>query len=171
MVDKAAVWERICRHAGSEFTTTTGLSFTYVVPGNYLRVTRDGRQINRSLSRTNFEKAMDAMPADRTVRPQGPAGLVVHLGDPDGSPDQIRRLVIGALRHQHARHRPRRDPSYSAQGPRSARYGRAVTQPGTAYLRPTETALRSWTRRPEPDLRDHSARSPLQISAVSAVIW
>ena len=63
MVDKAAVWERICRHAGSEFKTTTGLSFTYVVPGNYLRVTRDGRQINRSLSRTNFEKAMETMPA------------------------------------------------------------------------------------------------------------
>lgn len=63
MVNKVAVWERICRYAGSEFTTATGLSFTYVVPGNYLRVTRDGRQINRSLSRTNFENAMDAMPA------------------------------------------------------------------------------------------------------------
>ncbi|MFO6452438.1 MULTISPECIES: hypothetical protein [unclassified Aeromicrobium] len=59
------VWERIRRCAGEEFTTTTGLPFTYRAPGDYLRVTRDGREINRSLSRTNFAKATAAMPADR----------------------------------------------------------------------------------------------------------
>jgi hypothetical protein len=37
--------------------------FTYRVPGDYLRVERDGREINRSLSRTNFEKAAKLMPA------------------------------------------------------------------------------------------------------------
>lgn len=62
MVDKAAVWERIRRYAGSEFRTYTDLPFTYAVPGNFLKVTREGREINRSLSRTNFEKAIDAMP-------------------------------------------------------------------------------------------------------------
>jgi len=49
--------------AASQFRPITGLSFTHVVPGNYLRVRPDGREINRSLSRTNFEKAIDAMPA------------------------------------------------------------------------------------------------------------
>ncbi len=63
MVDKAAVWERIRRCAGTEFRTTTDLPCTYAVPGNYLRITRGFREINRSLSRTNFEKAMDSMPA------------------------------------------------------------------------------------------------------------
>lgn len=43
----------------------TGLEFTCRVPGQHLRVSRDGREINRSLSRTNFESALEAMPADR----------------------------------------------------------------------------------------------------------
>jgi hypothetical protein len=63
MIDKAAVWDRIRRHAGAEFTTITGLPFTYSAPGSYVRVTRGGREINRFLSRTNFEQAMDLMPA------------------------------------------------------------------------------------------------------------
>jgi hypothetical protein len=57
------VWDRIGRCAGQTFSTATGLPFTYRVPGNYLRVERDGRDINRSLSRTNFEKAVRSMPA------------------------------------------------------------------------------------------------------------
>jgi hypothetical protein len=59
------VWTRIERYAGQTFTTATGLEFTYRVPGAYLRVTRDGREINRSLSRTNFVKAAAAMPAEK----------------------------------------------------------------------------------------------------------
>lgn len=58
-----AVWERIQRHAGSEFRTVTGLPFTYEVPGQYLRVSRDGNEVNRSLSRTNFERALAMLPA------------------------------------------------------------------------------------------------------------
>ena len=54
------VWDRIRAHAGETFHTKTGLPFTYEVPGNYLRVNR----ANRSLSRTNFAKALSAMPAD-----------------------------------------------------------------------------------------------------------
>ena len=57
------VWSRIERHAGQTFETATGLPFTYRVPGDYLKVSRDGREINRSLSRTNFMRAAVAMPA------------------------------------------------------------------------------------------------------------
>ena len=58
------VWERIQRHAGDGFHTKTGMAFTYEVPGNYLRVSRSGSEVNRSLSRTNFSKAVDQMPVD-----------------------------------------------------------------------------------------------------------
>jgi hypothetical protein len=60
-----SVWPRIVQYAGQTFSTATGLEFIYRVPGRFLRVTRDGREINRSLSRTNFARALDAMPADR----------------------------------------------------------------------------------------------------------
>lgn len=70
----AEVWERIKRHAGEDFQTINGLVFTYAVPGNYLRVTREGEEINRSLSRTNFERALDLMPAD------GPGALTGRQG-------------------------------------------------------------------------------------------
>lgn len=65
MVSFNEVWTRIERCAGETFSTATGRPFVYRVPGNYLRVSRDGREINRSLSRTNFEKASQAMPADK----------------------------------------------------------------------------------------------------------
>lgn len=59
------VWARIERHAGRPFRTVTELEFTYRVPGAYLRITREGREVNRSLSRTNFARALASMPADR----------------------------------------------------------------------------------------------------------
>lgn len=59
--DIDAVWERIVRHAGDEFQTVTGLSFAYEVPGNYLLVSRTVR----NLSRSNFAKALDLMPAGK----------------------------------------------------------------------------------------------------------
>jgi hypothetical protein len=64
VIDADSLWDRIRRHAGEEFRTKTGLPFTYRVPGNYVRVRRGGREINRSLSRTNFVKAAALMPAD-----------------------------------------------------------------------------------------------------------
>ncbi|GIG29668.1 hypothetical protein Cma02nite_22680 [Cellulomonas marina] len=39
------------------------------MPGDFLRVTRDGKEINRSLSKTNSRKAAEMMPTD------GPGGL------------------------------------------------------------------------------------------------
>lgn len=80
-----AIWERIQRQAGTEFRTITGLSFTYEVPGQYLRVTRDGEEINRSLSRTNFERALAMMPAEspRTLKGrQGASYTWAILMDP-----------------------------------------------------------------------------------------
>lgn len=68
------VWERIRRHAGAEFFTAQGLPFTYAVPGNFLVITRDGQDINRSLSKTNFRRAAEQMPVP------GPAGLKARQG-------------------------------------------------------------------------------------------
>lgn len=59
------VWNRIRRCSGETFSTATGLPFSYRVPGDFLRIERDGREISRSLSRTNFEKATEAMPAPK----------------------------------------------------------------------------------------------------------
>ena len=56
------VWQRIEQYAGSEFKTVTGLPFIYRVPGQFVRVTRDGQEINRSLSRTTFANALRDMP-------------------------------------------------------------------------------------------------------------
>jgi hypothetical protein len=78
------VWDRIRRCSGQTFYTATGLPFTYRVPGDYLRVERDGREINRSLSRTNFEKAAKLMPAATPSDIKGSQGVGVYLGDPDG---------------------------------------------------------------------------------------
>ena len=68
------VWDRIRRCAGQTFSTATGLPFTYRVPGEYVRVERQGREINRSLSRTNFEKATAQMPASRPSDIKGRQG-------------------------------------------------------------------------------------------------
>lgn len=74
MTDINDIWGRIERHAGEPFTTIRGLDFTYSVPGNYIRVTRDGHEVNRSLSRTNFAKALPLLPAD------GPGALKGRQG-------------------------------------------------------------------------------------------
>lgn len=79
------VWPRIERHAGAAFKTRTGLVFTYRVPGRFLRVTRDDREIDRSLSLTNFAKALEKMPTERPSDlkdRQGPAYTWGILMDP-----------------------------------------------------------------------------------------
>ncbi|WP_210441313.1 hypothetical protein [Nocardioides xinjiangensis] len=68
------VRDRIRRCAGQTFSTATGLPFTYRVAGEFLRVQREGREINRSLSRTNFEKAAVEMPAGRPSDIKGRQG-------------------------------------------------------------------------------------------------
>lgn len=74
MDDFEAVWDRIVRNAGRMFETTTGLPFTYAVPGNFLRITRDGREIQRPLSKTNFRKAASQLPTD------GPGAMADRQG-------------------------------------------------------------------------------------------
>lgn len=87
------IWERICRHAGEEFRTVQGLPFTYAVFGSCLVVTRDGEQVNRSLSKTNFRKAAVEIPVDWPGEAEGTPRLVLHLGDPERQPHQRRFLV------------------------------------------------------------------------------
>lgn len=74
MAEVEQVWDRIRRHAGAEFRTVQGLPFTCEVPGNDVVVTRNGEQINRSFSKTNFRKAAEQMPVD------GPASLRARQG-------------------------------------------------------------------------------------------
>ncbi|QKE85722.1 hypothetical protein [Arthrobacter sp. NEB 688] len=79
------VWPRIERHAGGEFKTVTGLRFTYRAPGQFIRVSREGREINRVLSRTNFAKALPSMPASNPSQlkgRQGSAYVCAILMDP-----------------------------------------------------------------------------------------
>jgi hypothetical protein len=64
------VWARIQTCAEQEFRTVTGIPFTYEVPGNNLRV----HGIHRNLSRTNFAKAIELMPAG------GPGQLKARQG-------------------------------------------------------------------------------------------
>jgi hypothetical protein len=64
VTDFEPVWERIRQHSGHPFKTKTGLEFTYAVPGAYLRITRNGKEIERSLSKSNFAKAAAAMPVE-----------------------------------------------------------------------------------------------------------
>lgn len=85
MVDSSpnieAVWERITRHEGEEFATSTGLPFTYSVPGNYMTVSRTVR----NLSRSNFAKALEQMPArspSELSERQGPSYTWAILMDP-----------------------------------------------------------------------------------------
>jgi hypothetical protein len=63
MPDIDSVWGRIRSHQGADFATVTGKPFTYSVTSSELFVTRNGTEINRSLSRGNFELAMNRMPA------------------------------------------------------------------------------------------------------------
>jgi hypothetical protein len=70
VVNVDGVWARIRTCAGQEFRTVTGIPFTYEVPGNYLRV----HGIDRNLSRTNFSKAIELMPAEGPGQLQGRQG-------------------------------------------------------------------------------------------------
>lgn len=63
MRDIDVFWTRIRTYAGEEFDTVTGRKFTYIVTGNALRVIRANNEVNRSLSRGNFEHALSLMPA------------------------------------------------------------------------------------------------------------
>ncbi|MBI3682078.1 MAG: hypothetical protein HY235_16980 [Acidobacteria bacterium] len=62
-----AVWRRIESHQGDEFHTARGLPFTYQVEGAGIWFFRDGRRINRKLTRTQVEVAISRCPLTSTT--------------------------------------------------------------------------------------------------------
>jgi hypothetical protein len=62
-----SVWRRIESHQGEEFKTATKLPFTYEVEGAGIWFFRDGRRINRKLTRSQVEKAIARCPLSSTT--------------------------------------------------------------------------------------------------------
>lgn len=62
-----AVWRRIESHQGEEFRTARRLPFTYVVEGAGIWFFRNGRRINRKLTRSQVEKAIERCPLKSTT--------------------------------------------------------------------------------------------------------
>lgn len=58
-MDINTFWDRLRKHEGEEFMTVSGLPFTYVFKSdNTIQVSR----ANQSISKINFEKALEHMP-------------------------------------------------------------------------------------------------------------
>lgn len=62
-----SVWQRIKSHQGEEFKTATRLPFTYAVEGAGIWFFRDGRRINRKLTRTQVDRAIARCPLTSTT--------------------------------------------------------------------------------------------------------
>jgi hypothetical protein len=62
-----SVWDRIKNHQGEEFRTAKRLPFTYVVEGMGIWFFRDGRRINRKLTRAQVEVAIARCPLATTT--------------------------------------------------------------------------------------------------------
>jgi len=62
-----SVWRRIEGHQGEEFWTARRLPFTYEVEGTGIWFFRDGRRINRKLSRTQVDMAIARCPLTSTT--------------------------------------------------------------------------------------------------------
>jgi hypothetical protein len=62
-----SVWRRIERHQGEGFKTVTDLPFTYAVEGAGIWFFREGRRINRKLTRTQVEVAIARCPLTSTT--------------------------------------------------------------------------------------------------------
>ena len=61
------VWRRIESRQGEEFRTARGLPFTYRVEGAGIWFSRDGRRINRKLTRTQVDVAISRCPLTTTT--------------------------------------------------------------------------------------------------------
>lgn len=61
------VWRRVSRHEGELFHTVKGLPFTYKVEGIGIWFFRDGKRVNRKLTRAQFEVALSRCPLKRTT--------------------------------------------------------------------------------------------------------
>jgi hypothetical protein len=62
-----AVWHRIKAHQGEEFKTVRKYPFTYEVEGAGIWFFRNGRRINRKLSRSQVDKAIARCPLRSTT--------------------------------------------------------------------------------------------------------
>ena len=62
-----AIWRRIVSHQGEQFQTVRGLPFTFEVEGAGIWFFRDGKRVNRKLTRTQFEVALSRCPLTRTT--------------------------------------------------------------------------------------------------------
>ena len=62
-----AVWGRINKHQGEQFHTVTGLPFTLKVEGSGVWFFRNGKRINRKLTRAQLEEAISRCPLSTTT--------------------------------------------------------------------------------------------------------
>ena len=61
------VWRRVAKHQGETFQTASGLPFTYEVEGTGIWFFREGKRINRKLTRTQFDVALSRCPLTSTT--------------------------------------------------------------------------------------------------------
>lgn len=61
------IWDRIQSHQGEEFRTARGLPLTYQVEGAGIWFRRNGRLINRKLTRTQVDVAISRCPLTSTT--------------------------------------------------------------------------------------------------------
>lgn len=61
------VWQRVSEHQGETFQTARGLPFTYEVEGTGIWFFRDGKRVNRKLTRTQFDVALSRCPLTSTT--------------------------------------------------------------------------------------------------------
>ncbi len=61
------VWRRVFNHQGEQFQTVRGLPFTYEVEGTGIWFFRDGKRVNRKLTRKQLEMALSRCPLTRTT--------------------------------------------------------------------------------------------------------
>jgi len=62
-----AVWRRIALHQGEQFQTVRGLPFTFEMEGAGIWFFRDGKRVNRKLTRSQFEVALSRCPLKSTT--------------------------------------------------------------------------------------------------------
>jgi hypothetical protein len=62
-----AVWKRVAQHQRQQFQTVRGLPFTYEVEGTGIWFFRDGKRVNRKLTRAHFETAVSRCPLSSTT--------------------------------------------------------------------------------------------------------
>jgi hypothetical protein len=62
-----AVWRRVAIHQGEQFQTVRGLPFTFEIEGAGIWFFRDGKRVNRKLTRNQFEVALSRCPLKSTT--------------------------------------------------------------------------------------------------------